>query len=187
MIVVFEKIDYRWDMTQDKRFTLNESTITLLSEIEKPLKIDIFLSGQLPAEYLRLQREIITLIKGMEKYTNQLIFSFIDPFEGASSTDSLIEEMNRYGLSPEYIVTDQKQALEQTIIFPWAIVNDGNKTLKIRILKKILGDDEQQKINRSIAQLEFQFYNALFKINQKQKSNLAVLTSNKQHLLAQHL
>ena len=86
--------------------------------------------------------------------------------------------MNRYGLPPEYIIADQKQALEQTIIFPWAIVNDGNKTLKIPLLKKILGDDEQQKINRSIAQLEFQFYNALFKINQKQKSNLAVLTSH---------
>jgi hypothetical protein len=41
-----------------------------------------------------------------------------------------------------------------------------------------LGDGEQQKINRSIAQLEFHFFDAFFKITQKQKPTLAVLTSH---------
>ena len=43
---------------------------------------------------------------------------------------------------------------------------------------KGVGDNEQQKINRSIAQLEFHFYDAFFKITQKQKPTLAVLTSH---------
>jgi gliding-associated putative ABC transporter substrate-binding component GldG len=41
-----------------------------------------------------------------------------------------------------------------------------------------LGDDKQQKINRSIAKLEFHFFDAFFKITQKQKPTLAVLTSH---------
>jgi gliding-associated putative ABC transporter substrate-binding component GldG len=86
--------------------------------------------------------------------------------------------MTQYGLPPEYILADQKQALEQTVVFPWAMINDGNKTLRIPLLEKVLGDDEQQKINRSIAQLEFHFYDAFYKINQKQKPSLAVLTSH---------
>lgn len=178
LILLFQKVDYRFDMTQDQRFSLNENTKMLLNKLEQPLKIDIFLTGKLPADYLRLQREIITLIKAMEEHTDQLVFNFIDPFEGAESTDALIKEMNQYGLPPEYILASQNQSLEQTVVFPWAMVNDGNRTLRIPLLEKVLGDDEQQKINRSVAQLEFHFYDAFFKITQKEKPTLAVLTSH---------
>ena len=58
------------------------------------------------------------------------------------------------------------------------MMNNGSKTLRIPLLEKVLGDNEQQKINRSIAQLEFHFYDAFFKITQKQKPTLAVLTSH---------
>ena len=178
LILIVQDIDYRWDMTQDQRYKLSNTTTSLLSSLENPLKIDIFLTGQLPADYLRLQREITTLIKGMEEHTDQLVVSFINPFEGAESTETLVEEMTQYGLAPEYILADQKQAFKQTVVFPWAMINDGSKTLRISLLEKVLGDDEQQKINRSIAQLEFHFYDAFFKITQKQKPSLAVLTSH---------
>ena len=178
LILIFQGIDYRLDMTQDQRYTLSTNTTSMLNTLDSPIKIDIFLTGQLPADYLRLQREITTLIKGMEEHTDQLVVSFINPFEGAESTDKLVEEMTQYGLPPEYILSDHKQALEQTVVFPWAMVNNGNKTLRIPLLEKVLGDNEQQKINRSIAQLEFHFYDAFFKITQKQKPTLAVLTSH---------
>ena len=178
LIFAAQGIHYQWDVTQDQRYTLNENTKTLLEGLEQPLKIDIFLTGKLPAEYLRLQREITTLIKSMENHTDQLVVGFIDPFEGGGNTDALIGEMTQFGLPPEYIVADQNQAIEQTVVFPWAMVNDGNKSLRIPLLEKVLGDDEQQKINRSIAQLEFHFFDAFFKITQKQKQTIAVLTSH---------
>ena len=112
------------------------------------------------------------------QHTDQLIFSYVDPFESGDSTDVLVGEMTQFGLTPDYITAKQNQALEQTVIFPWAMVNYGNRAIRIPLLKKVLGDDEQQKINRSIAQLEFHFFEALFQITQKQKSKLAVLTSH---------
>ena len=178
IILIFQGIDYRLDMTQDQRYKLSNATTNMLISLDSPIKIDIFLTGQLPADYLRLQREITTLIKGMEEYTDQLLVSFINPFNGAESTEKLIEEMSQYGLPPEYVLSDHKQAIEQTVVFPWAMMNNGSKTLRIPLLEKVLGDSEQQKINRSIAQLEFHFYDAFFKITQKQKPTLAVLTSH---------
>jgi len=177
-IILAQGIDYRWDMTQDQRYTLNDNTKDLLADLEQPLKIDIFLTGQLPADYLRLQREISTLIRGMEEHTDQLVVSFIDPFKGKVSAQALIDEMTQFGLPPEYIIDDNKQALEQTVVFPWAMVNNGNKSVRIPLLEKVLGDNEQKKIIRSIAQLEFHFFDAFFKITQKKKPNLAVLTSH---------
>ena len=178
LILLAYGIDYRWDMTQDQRFSLSNNTKDLLAELEQPLKIDIFLTGQLPADYLRLQREVTTLIRGMEEHTDQLVVSFIDPFKGKVSAQALIDEMTQFGLPPEYIIDDNKQALEQTVVFPWAMVNNANKSVRIPLLEKVLGDDKQQKINRSIAKLEFHFFDAIFKITQKKKPNLAVLTSH---------
>jgi ABC-2 type transport system permease protein len=155
-----QRIHLRWDATQDQRYTLNKNTAILLQELKQPLKIDVFLTGKLPADYLRLQREISTLIKSMEQHTDQLVVSFIDPFEGGGNTETLVAEMTEFGLPPEYTVADQNQAVEQTVVFPWAMINDGNKTLRIPLLEKVLGDDQQQKINRSITQLEFQFFDA---------------------------
>lgn len=178
LIVVAQRAHFRWDATQDQRYTLNKKSATLLQELEQTLKIDIFLTGKIPADYLRLQREISTLFRSMEQYTDQLVVSFIDPFEGGGNTETLVSEMTEFGLPPEYIVANQNQAVEQTVVFPWAIINDGNKTLRISLLEKVLGDDEQQKINRSISQLEFKFFDAFYKIKQKQKRTIAVLTSH---------
>ncbi len=171
-------MDIRLDFTQGRRYTLNSSTIEILEKLEKPIKVDVFLSGRLPADYLRLLAEIKGLIQSMETYTDQIIIDYIDPFEGNSNSSELIDEMNQYGISPEYIVSEKNQSLEQMIVFPWAIVNNGNKTFRIPLITNKIGDSRQEKINRSIAQIEFKFFDAFFKLNSKQKKTFAVLTSH---------
>lgn len=177
-VITAQWTDLRLDLTQDQRYTLNPSTIESLVNIEKPLRIDVFLSGKLPAEYLRLQREIKALFKSMQTHTDKISIEYIDPFEGASSSAELIDEMNKFGISPEYVRSQNIQAIEQRVVFPWAIVNNGNKTLRIPLITDNLGDSHQEKMNRSVAQIEFKFFDAFIKINRKQKKALAVLTSH---------
>ena len=171
-------IDFQLDFTQDQRYTLNSSTIETLETLDRPIKIDVFLSGKLPADYLRLLGEIKGLIHSMEAHSNKILIEYIDPYEGASNSAELINEMNQYGISPEYILSQKNQALEQMVIFPWAIVSDGNKTFRIPLITNKLGDNRQEKLNRSIAQIEFKFFDAFFKLNRKQKKTIAVLTSH---------
>ena len=177
-VITAQWIDLRLDLTQDQRYTLNSSTIESLVNLEKPLRVDVFLSGKLPAEYLRLQREIKALFKSMQTHTDKISIEYIDPFEGASSSAELIDEMNKFGISPEYVRSQNIQAIEQRVVFPWAIVNNGNKTLRIPLITDNLGDSHQEKMNRSVAQIEFKFFDAFIKINRKQKKVLAVLTSH---------
>ncbi len=178
LVTLAQWIDFRLDFTQDQRYTLNPSTIEILETLDRPIKIEVFLGGKLPADYLRLLGEIKGLIQSMEAYSNKIFIEYIDPYEGASNSAKLINEMNEYGISPEYILSEKNQALEQIVIFPWAIVNDGNKTFRIPLITNKLGDSRQEKINRSIAQIEFKFFDAFFKLNSKQKKKLAVLTSH---------
>ena len=177
-VTLAQWIDFRLDFTQDQRYTLNSSTIEILETLDRPIKIEVFLSGKLPADYLRLLGEIKGLIQSMDAHSNKILIEYIDPHEGASNSAELINEMNQYGISPEYILSEKNQALEQIVIFPWAIVSDGNKTFRIQLITNKLGDSRQEKINRSIAQIEFKFFDAFFKLNRKQKKKLAVLTSH---------
>ena len=107
----------------------------------------------------------------METHTDKLLINYIDPFEGSNSSIKVISEMNQYGLIPEYIFYQKNQEVEQTVVFPWAIINDGDKTLRIPIFKN-MGDNQQEKINRAIAQIEFKFFDAILKINQVEKKKL---------------
>ena len=177
-VTLAQWIDFRLDFTQDQRYTLNSSTIEILETLDRPIKIEVFLSGKLPADYLRLLGEIKGLIQSMDAHSNKILIEYIDPHEGASNSAELINEMKQYGISPEYILSEKNQALEQIVIFPWAIVSDGNKTFRIPLITNKLGDSRQEKINRSIAQIEFKFFDAFFKLNRKQKKKLAVLTSH---------
>jgi gliding-associated putative ABC transporter substrate-binding component GldG len=177
-VTLAQWIDLRLDFTQDQRYTLNSSTIEILETLDRPIKIEVFLSGKLPADYLRLLGEIKGLIQSMDAHSNKILIEYIDPHEGASNSSELINEMKQYGISPEYILSEKNQALEQIVIFPWAIVSDGNKTFRIPLITNKLGDSRQEKINRSIAQIEFKFFDAFFKLNRKQKKTIAVLTSH---------
>ena len=178
LVVIGQWVNLRFDLTKNQRYTLSNQTKVLLKYIDQPLKIDIFLEGNLPAEFLRLRKEVSELIKSIQQHTDQIVYGYIDPFDGAKDTNSLVDEMKSYGITPEYIVQNKNQGVEQTVVFPWAMVSDGNRTILIPLNKKNSGYNKQQKINRSIEDLEFQFYNALYKLAQKKKERIAVLTSH---------
>ena len=49
---VFSSFWYeRFDLTQDKRYTLSEAAIETITTVDSPLYIDVFLSGDLPSEF----------------------------------------------------------------------------------------------------------------------------------------
>ena len=43
-----------YDITNDKRFTLSDTTISTIKKLKSPLKIEIFLEGSMPNYYLSL-------------------------------------------------------------------------------------------------------------------------------------
>ena len=46
---------FQIDFTEDKRYTLSEETMNQIQKIKNPLKIDVFLSGNMPSKYLNLE------------------------------------------------------------------------------------------------------------------------------------
>ena len=178
ILFIGQIIPYRFDSTSDKRFEISNETELILKDLEEPIKIDILLHGKMPAEYHRLRRETKELLKSMNQKSEKIIFEFIDPFDGEEDANSLINEMEKYGISPEISFENNAQNIQRTIFFPWAIVSNNKKSVLVPLTKRNLGDNKIEKINRSIRELEKGFYEAFLKINLKEKRRIAVLTSH---------
>ena len=166
------------DFTEDKRYTLSEETLNQIKKIKIPLKIDIFLSGDIPSKYLNFRNELDFILNRIKFYNKNISLNYINPLE-FGQTDEIVNEMIQFGLPPEIIRENKNGNSKQILIFPWLIMNYGKKSEKIQLLQKQLGDNENEKIFRSLKQLEYKIIEGLYKITLKEKKNIAILTSHK--------
>ena len=71
----------RFDVTQDKRYTLSETTKKIIDGVDSPLIIDVFLEGNFPADFKKLQTETRQLLEEFSAYNSNITFQFVNPIE----------------------------------------------------------------------------------------------------------
>ncbi|WP_321538620.1 DUF7088 domain-containing protein [Flavobacterium piscinae] len=98
----------RFDLTQDKRYTLSESTIKLIENIQEPVFIDVFLDGNFPPEFKRLQNETRQILEEFRSHNSNLIFQFTNPLEDESQAQQYVEELIKLGFMPTNINSNKK-------------------------------------------------------------------------------
>src|SRR5690606_40449566 len=59
----------RFDLTADKRFTLSETTISILDSVDSPITFEIYLEGNLQPSFKKLQTETRQLLEEDRKST----------------------------------------------------------------------------------------------------------------------
>ncbi|EDP95755.1 gliding motility-associated ABC transporter substrate-binding protein GldG [Kordia algicida OT-1] len=163
----------RFDLTQDKRYTLSEASKNTVAEVNSPIIIDIFLKGDLPSEYKRLADETEQLLEEFSAYNSNIKYNFVDPVkEGAE------QYLTTNGLNPRYVTEEIAGKVTQEAVFPWAIANYGNKTVKVPLYKNNLANSDEEKIASSVQHLEYAFADAFTKLTLIDKQTIAVLKGN---------
>lgn len=170
----------RFDLTSDKRYTLSETTLTLLKNVKEPITIDIFLDGDFPAEFKRLQSETYQLLEEYKAYNSNIIFKFNNPNGDANNADQFTSELIGLGFTPTNINQNVKGKKELIQIFPWAIANVGEKSVRVPLLVNNYGNRPEENINKSVQLLEFAFTDAITKLTIEKKKKIAVLKGNGQ-------
>ncbi|MEZ4838543.1 gliding motility-associated ABC transporter substrate-binding protein GldG [Flavobacterium sp.] len=170
----------RFDLTQDKRYTLSESTVNLIRNIEEPVFIDVFLEGDFPPEFKRLQNETKQILEEFRSYNSNLIFQFTNPLEDESQAQQYVEELIRLGFMPTNVNSTKKGKKEVVQIFPWAITNQNERSVRVPLLINNFGNSPSENINSSVQLLEYAFADAITKITTEKKKKIAVLKGNGQ-------
>jgi gliding-associated putative ABC transporter substrate-binding component GldG len=169
---------HRFDLTKDHRYTLSATSLTIIKEVQEPLYIKIYLQGDLPAEFKRLQQETQQLLEEFQADNPNIVFVFIDPLENADDSMDNIKELYRKGLTPINITVDDKGKQSQAMVFPWAIAVYQNKEVNIPLLKNRMGASTTDKVIGSIQHLEYSISDALHKVTTAKQKKVAVIKGN---------
>ena len=169
---------HRFDLTNDKRYTLSTTSLNIIEQVENPLFIKVYMQGNLPAEFKRLQQETKQLLEEFQAYNKNIIFEFVDPLENKDESMDQIKELYRKGLTPINITVDDKGKQSQEMVFPWAIAIYNNKEVNIPLLKNIMGASTTQKVIGSVQHLEYSIADGLNKITKAKQKKIAVLKGN---------
>lgn len=169
---------HRFDLTKDKRYTLSPTSLAIIKQVKNPLSIKIYMQGELPAEFKRLQQETRQLLEEFQAYNKNIYFEFVDPLENEDANMSNVKELYQKGLTPVNITVDDKGKQSQAMVFPWAIAVYDNKEINIPLLKNRMGATITEKVIGSVQHLEYSIADALNKLTVSRQKSIAVIKGN---------
>src|SRR5690606_4650432 len=177
---VGSRLFHRFDLTQDKRYTLSQTSLEIIENIKEPMIIDVFLEGEFPGEFKKLQTETQQLLEEFKAYNSNIDFQFINPLEDEETRDTIMQAFMDRGLTPISVTLDDKGKQTQDVVFPWAIASYQDRSTKVPLLKNLMGATTAEKVISSVQHLEFAFANAINTIAKEKQKKVAIIKGNGQ-------
>lgn len=171
LIGIFGIISHRFDLTQEKRYTLSESTLKILKSVEKPLTIDVYLEGDFPASFRQLQNETVFILEEFRKINPKIDFKLIDPIKNKMSKDTLAA----MGIHSSILTNNTGGKISEIEIFPFASLKYNTTGFSIPLMISQSGLDGTDQMNRSIENLEYNFASNIKSITEKRKKTVGIL------------
>lgn len=170
----------RFDLTKDSRYTLSKATLDIVNSATEPIIIDVFLEGDFPAEFRRLQDETRQLLEEFASENNNIKFSFLNPIEDETVRDQNLELINQRGLTPMRLNVQENGKSSQETIIPWALASYGETTVEISLIKNKIGTNQQELVSNSVQHLEYAFADGFSKLLSPKRRKIAVIKGNGQ-------
>lgn len=168
----------RLDLTEDQRYTLSQPAVEVIQKFDSPVIVDVLLDGNIPPEFSKLKTETIQLLESFASKNSNIKYNLVDPLEDESQAQQTIAELQGLGLQPANVTVEENGKVSQELVFPWAMVNYRDNTVKVPLLKNKLGSTAEDRINNSVQQLEYAFADAFTKLSITDKKSIAVIKGN---------
>ncbi len=165
----------RFDLTEDKRYTLSDVTENIILKVEKPLKIEVLLDGEFPGEFRKLREETQQILEEYSARNSKIFFRFHNPMSDAASAEKEVAKLVAEGIKPLSVNVNDKGKQSQEIVFPWAIVRYGEKSVKIPLIKNVMGTSIEEKVQVSVQHLEYAISEAIQKLVEKKSKKIAII------------
>lgn len=161
----------RFDLTADNRYTLSKTTKNIVSKIDKNLSITIYLEGDFPSEFIRLQAETRQYLEELSAENSKIKIGFQNP-------DNQREKLIKKGMIPSKLTVEENGKLSEAIIFPWAEISYEKKSQIISLLPSAIVASQEEQLQKAIENLEYSFSNALNTILLRKQKSVGVITGN---------
>ncbi len=169
--IVNQSFYKRLDLTNDQRYTLSETTKNTVQRIEQPLFINVYLEGDFPSEFKRLQGETLQYLEELAAENSNIIIHFINP-------DLQRESLIKKGMLPSQLTVEEDGKLSEAIIFPWAEIKYKNKSTIVSLLPTAIVTSQEEQLQKAVENLEYGFTNAMHRLLLGTQQKIALLSGN---------
>ena len=166
-----QKIYQRFDITKDKRYTLSDVTENIVNTLEEQLIIKVYLEGDFPSEFKRLQIETRQFLEELSAKNSLIRVQFINP-------DNIRERLVKSGMFPSQLTVEENGKLSNAIIFPWAEIIYKNRTKIVSLLPDLIVQSQEDQLETAVESLEYSFSSVIHNIIEKKQKQIAVLSGN---------
>ena len=169
--IVNQSFYKRFDLTKDQRYTLSENTKTIVQRIAQPLFIKVYLEGDFPSEFKRLQVETLQYLEELAAENSDIIIQFVNP-------DLQRESLIKRGMLPSQLTVEEDGKLSEAIIFPWAEIKYRNKSTLVSLLPTTIVSSQEEQMQKAVENLEYSFTYAMHSILTEAQQKIALLSGN---------
>lgn len=155
----------RWDMTDDHRYSIANTTKQLLQTLDEPLEVTILLDGELNAGFQRLQRATIELLEEFQARSENATIRY------RVSTENIPQSI------PPTVIHERthKGQTAQTTVYPFALLRYKGQISVVELLRNNRGLSGEENLNHSIENLEFAFVEAIHTLTRDSVEKIAFL------------
>lgn len=168
----------RLDLTEEKRFTLSETSKRLCGKLDEKLYIKLFLDGEMSAKFKRLKLEIRDLtLEFREASAQQIELEIISPFNDVKEgeMEKMLQGYVEKGINPVRDI-DRENADETRIkyLLPGAEIFYGNKRASINFFEYDVALSPDENISKAIDNIEYELANGIRQVSSDKSKSIVV-------------
>lgn len=175
---------FRIDLTEEKRFTINDATRNLLKNLEDEVYVKVYLTGKgMPAGFKRLENSVRETLNEFQIYAGKNIkYTFIDlnsEFKDEKTRNEKIVQLAQKGIPPTNAMATEDGKKTQSLIIPGAVITYQDKEIATLLLKSNSNKtaSPQEILNQSYEGVEYQLASAIKNITVTQKKKIGIFVN----------
>ena len=167
----------RWDLTEEKRYSLSEGTESLIDRVEEPMLITVYLEGEFPAGFERLKIETRYMLEEWAARNGNIFFEFINPND-VDNAGEFKNQLATKGINAVQLQVQKADGQSILNVFPGATLAYKEQEVTSILLENVMVFDPAEQVNISIQQLEFNLARALNALLITDKPKIGMVTGH---------
>ncbi len=167
----------RLDLTSERRYTLSRHTKELLKRIDEPVLYRVYLEGEFPADFKRLQNETKEMLNQFRAYNSNIGYEFVNPnsFDTREEQQMFYQKLAAKGIQPTQIQVQTEGGTTQQILLPAADVIYRGRETSIQLLQSQKYVSQDDLLNNSVQNLEYALTSAIRALARGEKRTVGFL------------
>ena len=159
VLIISQGSFYRIDFTSEKRYTLSPQSKELLRKVNAPVMVEIFLDGDLPSGFKKLQSALIDQLHDMKIYCKEpILIQITNPYAASKPAEQskYFEGLMQRGIVPTNLRIKTEQGISTKLIFPAVALRAGGNEVVVNLLKNDPTLREEENFIHSTELLEYE-------------------------------